>query len=413
MKLSVAYTFDPGLMAKLSKYPEVYEVFGKLTRDIIGGGRSSYTLRKINESAIRNTVHEAHKYNIQFNYLLNGATLNGIEQTRKGQRKLRNLLEFLLLSDVDSITVASPYLLRLIKKQYPKFKVRASAFAMVATPDKARQWEDMGADTICISAIATNRNFKNLEKMKRSVSCELQLIANASCLTDCSHEITHMNMLTNSSRTNDRNKGFCLDYCFLNCSKKRLEDPVNFIKSVWIRPEDIHIYEDLGFSNFKILERSCPTELLIRRVDAYVKREFSGNLLELVAPVAHIKKEQDASLSQRLRVIFSMFKPSKAKISTLLATKEYMEQVILHDFDKLTTPIYIDNKKLDGFLKEIMKRDCKNSLCSECLYCNSIASNQVVYNEDYRVKILKLARELDKGLISSSHWLRRASTSSA
>jgi len=405
MKLSVAYTFDPGLMAKLSKYPEVYEVFGKLTRDIIGGGRSSYTLRKINESAIRKTVDEAHKYNIQFNYLLNGATLNGIEQTRKGQRKLRNLLEFLLLSDVDSLTVASPYLLRLIKKQYPKFKVRASAFAMVATPDKARQWEDMGADTICISAIATNRNFKNLEKMKRSVSCELQLIANASCLADCSHEITHMNMLTNSSRANDRNKGFCLDYCFLNCSKKRLEDPVNFIKSVWIRPEDIHIYEDLGFSNFKILERSCPTELLIRRVDAYVKREFNGNLLELVAPVAHIKKEQDASLSQRLRVIFSMFKPSKVKISTLLATKEYMEQVILHDFDKLTTPIYIDNKKLDGFLKEIMKRDCKNSLCSECLYCNSIASKQVVYNEDYRVKILKLAQELDKGLISSSHWL--------
>jgi hypothetical protein len=110
-------------------------------------------------------------------------------------------------------------------------------------------------------------------------------------------------------------------------------------------------------------------------------------------------------LSQRLRVIFSMFKPSKVKISTLLATKEYMEQVILHDFDKLTTQIYIDNNKLDGFLKEIMKRDCKNSLCSECLYCNIIASKQVVYNEDYRVKILKLAQELEKGLISSSHWL--------
>lgn len=405
MKLSVAYTFDPGLMEKLSKYPQVYEVFGKLTRDIVGGGRSSYTLRKVNESVIRRTVQEAHKYDVQFNYLLNGATLNGIEQTRKGQRRLRNLLEFLLLSDVDSLTVASPYLLRLIKKQYPKFKVRASAFAMVATPDKARQWEDMGADTICISAIATNRNFKNLEKIRRNVSCELQLIANASCLADCAHEITHMNMLTNSSRANDRNRGFCLDYCFLNCSKKRLEDPINLIKSVWIRPEDIHIYEELGFSNFKILERSCPTKLLMRRVDAYVAREFNGNLLELVAPVAHIKKEQNASLSQRSRVFFSMFKPSKVRVSTLLATREYMEQVILHDFDKLTTPIYIDNRQLDGFLEEIMKRDCKNHLCSECQYCHSVASEQVVYNEDYREKTLKLAEELDKGLTSSSHWL--------
>lgn len=405
MKLSIAYSFEPCLIEKLSKYPEVYEIYGKLSKDIIGGGRSSYTLRKINESAIKSTVSEAHNYNIQFNYLLNGASLNGFEQTKKGQRKLRKLLNFLFESDVDSLTVASPYLLKLIKKQYPKFKVRVSAFAMVASSDKARKWEDMGADTICISAIATNRNFKNLEKIRKGVSCELQLIANASCLSDCSYELAHMNLLTSSSRENDKNKGFCLDYCFLNCSKKRLEDPVNFIKSIWIRPEDIHIYEQLGYNNFKILERSCPSELLMKRVDAYVKRRFDGNLLEIVAPVAHIKREQNAPLSQRLRIVFSMLKPSKVKISSLVKIKKYMENVILHDFDKLNAPIFIDNNKLEGFLNEIIKHDCQNRSCTECRYCNHIARQVVVYKEEYRQKNLELAEDLDQGLISSSHWL--------
>jgi len=46
MKLSVACTFEPGLIGRVTAAPEVYEVYGKLQSDCIGGGRSSYTLRK-------------------------------------------------------------------------------------------------------------------------------------------------------------------------------------------------------------------------------------------------------------------------------------------------------------------------------------------------------------------------------
>lgn len=165
------------------------------------------------------------------------------------------------------------------------------------------------------------------------------------------------------------------------------------------------MYEQLGYNNFKILERSCPSELLLKRVDAYVKRRFDGNLLEIVAPVAHIKKEQNAPLSQRMRIIFSMLKPSKVKISSLLKVKKYMEKVILHDFDKSNAPIFIDNNKLNGFLNDIIKHDCQNRSCTECQYCDDVARQVVVYNEEYRQNTLKLAEDLDEGLISSSHWL--------
>ncbi|NOY69440.1 MAG: peptidase U32, partial [Deltaproteobacteria bacterium] len=204
MKLSVAYNFDKPLLSGLSQIPEVYEIYGKMTKDIIGGGRSSYTLRHITKDTIRRTVQEAHLKNIEFNYLLNGAFLNGMEQTRSGQKKIRSFLNFLDKSEVDSITVASPYLLRLIKKQYPGFKVRISVFSLVNTVEKAKRWRDMGADTICISGISLNRNFKMLSNIRKAVGCDLQLIPNASCLPDCVYELAHMNMLALSSRIKDK-----------------------------------------------------------------------------------------------------------------------------------------------------------------------------------------------------------------
>jgi collagenase-like PrtC family protease len=405
MELSVAYSFNPGLIDRLSKFKEVKEIYGKLAKDIIGGGRTSYTLRNITKTTIYKTVKEAHKHNISFNYLLNGATLNGLEQTIKGQKQIRRLLNFLTDANVDSVTVASPLLLRIIKRQYPHLKVRISVFAVVNSPEKAIKWEQMGADTICISAIACNRNFDLLKKIRKSVNCGLQLIVNASCLSDCTYELTHMNLLTNSSKIGDINNGFCFDYCLLHCFQKRFEDPVNYIKSIWIRPEDLSIYEEIGYDNFKIVERSCPSDLIIKRVEAYVNRSFNGNLLELVAPVAHIKKEQRASLKQRARIVRAMLQPYKLKIKSLLGVKKYMENVIFHEFSKENAPVYIDNKSLDNFLQEILKINCHTKLCSECKYCDKIAEKLVKYNEDYRNECISLGNKLNDGIDTSSHWL--------
>ena len=46
MKFSVAYTFEPGIISRLAMYPQVTEVFGKLDKDIIGGGRSTKLSRR-------------------------------------------------------------------------------------------------------------------------------------------------------------------------------------------------------------------------------------------------------------------------------------------------------------------------------------------------------------------------------
>jgi collagenase-like PrtC family protease len=404
MKLSVAYNFDPALIPALAAYRDVTEVYGKLDRDIVGGGRSTYTLRPTSWSALKSAVRQAHAHNIAFNYLLNAATLNGMEQTRSGQSAIRRFIDALDGIGIDNLTVASPFLLRLLKSRYPRFKVRIGVFALINDPSKAKSWEDMGADTLCISATSCNRNFPLLTAIRRAVRCDLQLIANASCLPSCTHELTHMNLMTASSRTGDGNKGFCLDYCFLHCSAKKLREPLHYIRSTWIRPEDLVHYMRLGYTNFKLVERSCPTALLVKRVAAYASQSFDGNLLEIAGPVAQIGKKQGATVGQRLRMGMLMFRPLKIKISSLLKTKGYAREILFSDFRKGYAPVYIDNRALDGFLTGLADRSCQTLSCNECGYCAAWANKSVTINSTYRKKSLEMANELDRGLLSGDHW---------
>jgi collagenase-like PrtC family protease len=405
MKLSVGYSFQPGLLRRLAAFPEVAEVYAQRGNEVTGGGRSGYTLPSVSKRGLVRAVDEAHRHGIAFNYLLNGASLGGIEQTRAGQRRIRATIEELGDIGVDALTVASPLLARIIRTRYPRFSIRASAFAMVDSPVKARQWEDLGADTLCVSAIACNRDFGLLERIRKAVSCELQLIANATCLLRCAYEPTHMQLLSDSSRKGDPTGGFCLDYCILHCSRKRLQDPAHYIRAAWIRPEDLHVYEELGYSYFKILERSCPAELMLKRVEAYVKRSFEGNLLELAGPVAQINRGTGASPGRRLRIALSMLRPHKVKIGTLLKVREYMNAIIPDRYERGAAGVYIDNRTLDGFLERLRGRDCPSRSCEKCGYCATVAAKLVEYDPAYRERTLAMADELDQGLNDGSLWL--------
>lgn len=404
MKLSVACNFDPKLPSELSRYPEVQEIYGKLDKDIIGGGRSSYTLPNVSKASLRAMVEESHRCGIKFNYLLNAASLGGVEQTRKGMKELRKLLDNLSRIGVDNLTVASPFLLKLIKKSYPEFSVRIGVFAGIDSAHKARQWQEMGADVLCVSAIACNRDFERLTRIREATSVDLQLIVNASCLPDCAYEPTHMNLLSDSSRKGSRNNEYCLDYCFLHCSAERLADPSNLLRAVWIRPEDLHHYEALGYDYFKIVERSCPTDLLLKRVDAYAHRRFDGNLLEIVGPVAKIKKELGAGRKEQFRMVKAFLQPGKVKISTVLAMKRYAEMVVQHEFEESRAPVYVANEDLQGFLRGMPQQNCERGRCTECGYCTRWAAEAITIDPHYRTEALRQAHALQVGCADGSCW---------
>ncbi|MDG5814780.1 U32 family peptidase [Chitinispirillales bacterium ANBcel5] len=405
MDLSVAYSFQPNLLKKLAAYPSVKEVYAKLDTDLIGGGRSGYTLKKVNKKTLIKSIEEAKKLKLRFNYLLNAATLDGLEQTRQGQKKIHRFLDFLTECNVDTVTVSVPYLLETIKKFHPHFRTKVGVFAKVDTAASAKQWQEMGADCICVSAISCNRDFDRLISIRDATTCELQLIVNACCVPSCARELTHMHILTKSSRTNDSLGGFCLDHCFLSCSSDRLKNPIHLIRSVWIRPEDITIYESLGYNSFKIVERSSPAELILSRVKAYNNRYFEGNLFELIAPVALIKKQQGVNLADRLKTLRIFMLPRRVKFSTIMAFKRYAESVIPHQFDKIHAPIYINNRNLDGYLEQLKQKGCSSTDCKKCSFCETTAANTVSFNNDLKLRALSYYASLRDSLYSTEQWL--------
>ncbi|MFQ5791139.1 MAG: peptidase U32, partial [Acidobacteriota bacterium] len=103
MRLSLATNFDDTLLEGIRGFP-VVEVFGKLSSDLLGGGRATYMLRTLSRSRLRDHVGRAHAKGIEFNYLLNTACSRNLESTRRGRRRIERLLDWLEEVGVDSVT---------------------------------------------------------------------------------------------------------------------------------------------------------------------------------------------------------------------------------------------------------------------------------------------------------------------
>ena len=90
MRFSMPTNFDPLLIEQAKAY-SVDEVYGKLTADVIGGGRLSQILPSVSFSRLRAHLALCKKHGISFNYLLNAASSDNVEYTREGQNSSRSL----------------------------------------------------------------------------------------------------------------------------------------------------------------------------------------------------------------------------------------------------------------------------------------------------------------------------------
>lgn len=382
MKFSVATNFQDDFIKKINK-KEIYGIFGKLTSDFVGGGRSSYVLPSISKRKLQRHINEAHANGLQFNYLLNAACLGNREFTLRGQREIHKLLDWLEEMEVDSVTVAIPYLLKLVKKKYHRFKAYISLISNINNLGIAKYWEDLGADLITLKSSDLNRDFAMLRKIRKHIKCELQLIANNSCLSFCPFVSYHSVINSHASQSRDSSGGFIIDYCILNCKYIRLKDPVNFIRCDWIRPEDVHYYEEVGIDSLKIVDRTRLTDAVALAVDAYTKRRYDGNLADLI-PSYQAKS----------------FLRGKRKFG--LALKYLMRPfsinfLLLKKLSKIPPglDVYIDNRALDGFLEFFVQGKCiGQGACSECGYCYRVAEKVVKIDEGYRQETLKRYREV-------------------
>jgi len=405
MKLSVACNFDDGLLAGLGELP-VYEVYGKLTRDYFGGGRPSFYLPEVTASRLRCFVDEAHRYGIDFNYLLNASAMGNTEFTREGQRQVEKMLDWLDGIGVDSVTVANVYFLRLVKRRHPRLKVRVSSHRYTDNARKVRFWVDNGADYIVVSEVNIHREFEILRAMQEaSQGVELQLIVNNWCRQDCAIAGNHAVALSAASQQGS--PGFPLDYCSIVCNQIRLLEPVNYLRANWIRPEDLHLYEELGYHNFKIVERNTPTQILLERARAYAARRYDGNLLDLVQNYAYPeekmgRKEHDAWSYRRLLKYF--VKPRIVNLAKFAKVVDFGRTAGVLYPRRGRNPVQIDNRSLDGFIDRFKTAGCQALDCEQCRYCHQWAEKTVRIDPVWRARMEHIYADLLDEIDTGAFW---------
>lgn len=376
MKISIATNFDNKLIDELKGY-DIYEVYGKLNEDIVGGGRPSNYLKSLDLKQFEKHVKKVRKAGFNFNYLMNSACINNYNQNKNWVNQIIKFLEYLKSVGVNALTITNPYLVELVKKHFNNdFIIRVSSFACVDNYEKAKFWDALGVDIICVDFCKVNRNFKMLKYMVDNLNCKIELLCTNSCLKDCPMIHTHVNDIAHASNSINKNQAY-EDWGLNFCQQYQLNNLHEYIKSPWIRPEDIKYYEEIGIEHFKITERDFSTEQLIKRVKAYQERKYDGNLLDLI----------QGSGSDTIEDITLTKKENFAtRLDILNEIKRIRGIGCKREADR---HIYIDNRKIPkNFIQFFINDNC-HGMCDKCNYCKNISKKAIKENKEV-VEYLKL-----------------------
>lgn len=371
MDYSIATNWDLGLLEKL-KGTQVAGLYGQIWGDPLGGGRMALFIPKVGREEASSFIAEARNRGLEFNYLINATCFDNMEFTMEGYERIAEHLHWISSTEVNMVTVTLPFLLEMAKRYVPHLKVCVSSFARVQNVHLARYWEEMGADKIILPEYIA-RDFDTLAAIRKAVSCKLELIANHCCLFYCPFDLHHRNMVSHGSQDGHPCGGFAADYCKLNCQLRKLKRPVELIRARWIRPEDVHSYEEVGIDCLKLVERFRGTESLIRILDAYERRSYRGNLAELLT-----LPQEGSYLSPNLEITQ---RPDLIEL-------ERIEEVLAVLREPFSGRLSIDNEKLDGFLDHFRMIDCLRADCDRCGYCDRVASRAISIDEGWRQEMI-------------------------
>lgn len=248
------------------------------TPEVVGSGRITLHVPLLDE--IAEQTKYLHGKHLEMGIVLNPSCMGGQHLTSQGYNMFWWYFDKLNEIGVDSVTVAEPYLVEMLKKEFPDIKVVVSVISHVDSPERARFFEELGADAITLDT-NINRSFEILESIKEVVGCELRLLVNEACLYKCPFRYSHFNLFSHMTGSGNKPNIFS-DYYYEKCISFRVRYPELIIKSPWIRPEDLGYYEAIGIDVFKMSGRANTISWIIDVMKAYSYRSYDGNLMDLL-----------------------------------------------------------------------------------------------------------------------------------
>lgn len=136
-----------------------------------------------------------------------------------------------------------------------------------------------------------NREMDQLENIVKTVRCaypdiQFELLANEGCIHLCPYKLTHdaqisfANLDTAKDSCFPNNRTFSINRA-IGCHAYFFKYPQRFLKSPFIRPEDMDQYSDLA-DTLKICGRTLGAKFLTQCIHAYTQKSHAGNLLDLM-----------------------------------------------------------------------------------------------------------------------------------
>jgi len=371
----VATNWDFKLIEELVKYP-VVDLYGVADHSIVGGGRPSFLLPKISEGKIAEYIQKVHENNMEFSYLLNAPCMNNLEYDPHYHKELLKYIQWISDIGADNVIVTTPFLVQLIKEQFPKLNIRLSTIAHVNSVNRAKFYETLGVNEITPD-VMINRDFKTLEQMNKTVNCKIVLLLTDGCLYQCPFRYYHYNILGHASQTHQEFERNYIDTCILNCSVIKFSNPTEVVKARWVRPEDLTHYKAIGIDHFKIAGRRMSIEWIIRSVKAFSEEKYDGNLIDII---------QGFSMS---------FGGLEKKDPNIKLTETIGEE--------FKSKMIIDNIKLDGFLEFFKKQNCI-AMCNNCNYCEEWANKAVFVNKEESARYVESLKRYINDIITSREF---------
>lgn len=329
-KFSVPYNGDFETLEKIAENygkgisgNEVDAVYFSPPPEIMGTGRH---IRSLDNEHIKRIIDFCHEENYKASVALN-STCEGVDWYGKSfASKVIDFLREMIDYGLDSMIIANPLYIQMLDKEFEDVEIIASACSAIDSFEMASYYDELGADVL--TPIDINRDLEVLKSIKEHTDLDLRLMVNEGCLWNCPFRIVHRNLTSHLSKGEGEDS---LDFPSTACVIERMKDPSTYLKSEWIRPEDLHLYKDIT-KTFKIVGRTKDSEWINQVVGYYLKEEYDGNLLEILA-------------------------------STILKNLKIMGPKI-------------ENKDLDGFMEKVLNCD-KN--CYECNYCQEMAEKVIRY----------------------------------
>ena len=250
-------------------------------RSVLGGcdGFFDYSL----QSELVEELKKIRSLGIKLNLLFNANCYGEEAISRLLEKRVISIIDYLEYESIrpEGITTTSPAIAYMVKEHYTDIDVKASVNMRIASVEGMSYVVPL-FDSFCL-AKECNRDIELLSELyayAKENGKRITLLANSGCLRNCSGQIFHDNMVAHEGEIAKQKNIDFLPYTCYRVLRDVEKHPL-VLKNTWIRPEDVDRYEGLCDS-IKIATRMHALPGMV--IDAYSRRKYSGNLLDLFEP---------------------------------------------------------------------------------------------------------------------------------